>query len=52
MKNDHILGMQMTVSQDIRVEILALGRKVLMALALCCYLVMEIETQPLHLPER
>lgn len=38
----------MTVSQDIRAEILALGRKVPMALALCRYSVMRIETQPLH----
>lgn len=37
----------MTVSQTIRAEILALDKKVLMALALCCYLVMKIETQPL-----
>lgn len=37
----------MTVSRDIRAETLALGKKVLMALALCCYLVMKIETQPL-----
>lgn len=35
----------MTVYQSIRAEILALGRKVSMALALCCYSVMEIEIQ-------
>lgn len=36
--------MQMTVSQGVRAEILALGRKVTMALALGHYSVMEIET--------
>ena len=37
----------MIVSQDIRAEILAPNMKMLMALALCCYLVIELETQPL-----
>ena len=39
-----MLGMQMTVSQGVRAEILALGRKVTMVLALGHYSVMEIET--------